>query len=160
VRRLCLRLVIACALLALVAPELHAKTLVRARKISGVDWVSAGVGAIPADTADIVLAGVTGTVTGAFLYWGGLNPGDGVASYDNGTIGINGNTIIGTSIGDTGTNCWGQGASRVYVADVTPYVTGDGTYTLTDPCSSRPTWSTAPRWSCSSTTGTRRTTGT
>src|SRR5439155_1522787 len=84
------------------------------------------------DIVDAAVTGVTGTVTTAYLYWGGLNPGDGFASYDNGTIAINGNTITGTSLGDTSTNCWGQGASRVYLADVTPYVTGDGTYTLTD----------------------------
>ncbi len=131
-RQLCRRVILACALLVLLAPQLRAKSLVRARKISGVDWVSAGVGGIPADTADITVTGVNGTVTAAFLYWGGINPGDGIASYDNGTIKINDNTITGTNIGDTGTNCWGQGASRVYVADVTPYVTGDGTYTLTD----------------------------
>jgi len=50
----------------------------------------------------------------------------------NGTIAINGNSVTGTSLGDTSTNCWGAGTSSAYVADVTPYVTGDGTYSLTE----------------------------
>ena len=115
---------LACALLALPAAPARAVTLVKNRTASGVDWVSAGVGGIPSDTADITLAGVTGPVTKAYLYWDGINI--------NGTIAINGNSVTGTSLGDTSTNCWGAGTSSAYVADVTAYVTGDGTYSLTE----------------------------
>jgi len=94
---------LACALLALPAAPARAVTLVKNRTASGVDWVSAGVGGIPSDTADITLAGVTGPVTKAYLYWDGINI--------NGTIAINGNSVTGTSLGDTSTNCWGAGTS-------------------------------------------------
>src|SRR5436190_21069380 len=95
---------LACALLALPAAPARAVTLVKNRTASGVDWVSAGVGGIPSDTADITLAGVTGPVTKAYLYWDGINI--------NGTIAINGNSVTGTSLGDTSTNCWGPAPAR------------------------------------------------
>ena len=121
----------ACALLALLAPPARATSLVRTHTASGVDWVSAGVGGIPDDTAHITVTGVTGTVTQAFLYWDGMNNVDsGVAVYDNPNITIDGNAVTGTALGDTSTNCWGQGSTRAFIADVTPFVGGNGTYAL------------------------------
>lgn len=121
---------LACALLALPGSPARAASLVRARAVSDVDWVSAGIGGVPADSADITLTGVTGTVKMAFLYWNGLNGTGQGAVYDNATVAIDGHAVSGTSLGDTSTNCWGNGSSRAYVAEVTPYVTGDGTYAL------------------------------
>jgi len=121
--------VIACALVMLATPA-RAVSLARARTASSVDWVSAGIGGIPGDTAHVTLSGVTGAVTKAYLYWGGVANLLATSFYDNGTIAIDGHPVTGTSLGDTSTNCWGSGTSRVYVADVTSYVTGDGTYLL------------------------------
>ena len=111
--------VIACVLVMLATPA-RAVSLARARTASSVDWVSAGIGGIPGDTAHVTLSGVTGPVTKAYLYWGGLSNLLASSVYDNGTIAIDGNPVTGTSLGDTSTNCWGSGTSRVYVADVTP----------------------------------------
>jgi cysteine-rich repeat protein len=117
--------------LVLAATSAGAASLKRARSFSGVDWVSAGVGGIGGDTADIALTGVTGPVTKAFLYWDGINVHAADAVYDNANLTLNGNPVVGTSLGDSSSNCWGPGTSRAYVADVTAYVTGDGTYSLT-----------------------------
>lgn len=120
----------ACALLVFLASPAHATSLTLGRTASDVDWVSAGVGGIPGDTADIAVSGVTGTVTKAYLYWDGMNITNGNAVYANETIAINGNLVTGTSLGDSSSNCWGDGSSRAFFADVTPYVAGDGTYSL------------------------------
>jgi cysteine-rich repeat protein len=124
------RTVLACAVLALAAAPARAATLMHARSASAVDWVSAGVGGVSGDSAHITLSGVTGPVRQAYLYWGGLNSFDANSVYDNPTVQIDGNDVTGTSLGDTSTNCWGSGSSRVYVADVTAYVTGDAVYAL------------------------------
>jgi cysteine-rich repeat protein len=124
------RLLLAAALLVVLAPPAHATGLTLARTASGVDWVSAGIGGISGDTADIALTGVTGPVSKAYLYWDGMAIAAMDQTYDNDTIAINGNPITGTTLGSTSPNCWGQGESRAFVADVTAYVTGDGTYAL------------------------------
>jgi cysteine-rich repeat protein len=119
------------ALLPLTATPADAAGLVRARTESAVDWVSKGVGGVPAGTANIVLSGVSGTVEKAYLYWGGMHLGGGAFKYENPTISVNGQSVTGTSLGDTSSNCWGTGGSRAYVADVSSIVTGNGTYALT-----------------------------
>ncbi len=125
------RILVIAALGLLVAGPASATRLQRARTVQGVDWVSAGVGGISGDTASISVAGVSGPVKQAYLYWDGMAVDAGHdEEYDNPTIAIDGNVVTGTSMGDTSSNCWGQGSSTAYVADVTPYVTGDGTYAL------------------------------
>jgi len=55
------------------------------------------------------------------------------AYQDNGgghTGNFNGNPISGTSLGSDCTSCWGTSSTSLYYADVTPYVTGNGTYSL------------------------------
>lgn len=111
-------------------------------------------------TGTIALSGITGSVKQAVLYWhgidnfeprttgarrgggtwtGGRNPGavagkahaatcDGV--YDVPTVFLNGTSVTGVPIGDSETNCWGDGSSRAFRADVTAVVGGDGLYTL------------------------------
>ena len=77
----------------------------------------------------ITIAGVSGAVTHAYLYWHGIDSGgDGI--YDNATVTINGNSVTGTAIGDATTNCWGAGSSRAFEADVTAYVSGNGSYAI------------------------------
>jgi len=124
---------VALAVPLLVAPAAHAKRIARARTVYDVDWTTAGVSGIgAAGIGDVTVTGVTGPVAAAYLYWHGVDlletGGDGV--YDNATIAIDGNTVTGISLGDATTNCWGEGSSRAYFADVTPYVKGDGTYVL------------------------------
>jgi hypothetical protein len=111
-------------------------------------------------TATIVLTGVTGPVKQAILYWHGIDnftlrtentprgagsvvPGsrtypatvqardaacDGV--YNVPTITFDGNSVTGVPIGDAETNCWGEGSSRAFRADVTAFVPGNGVYSL------------------------------
>ena len=111
-------------------------------------------------TGTIALRGVTGSVKQAFLYWhgidnfiprtasaqagagtwaGGMNKDavgglphlescDGV--YDVPTVFLNGFAVTGVPLGDSETNCWGDGSSRAFRADVTSVVSGDGLYTL------------------------------
>ncbi|HXJ33294.1 MAG TPA: hypothetical protein VMS22_04575 [Candidatus Eisenbacteria bacterium] len=119
-------------LASLAASTARATPVAFARGEFGVDWTSAGVGAIGSDDASITISGVTGTVKRAYLYWHGVDGldagGDGI--YDNESISFNGNAVTGVSLGDAPTNCWGDGASRAFRADVTPFVTGDGAYTV------------------------------
>ena len=109
------------------------KRVSRARTVYDVDWTTAGVGGIgAAGIGDLTLTGVTGPVEAAYLYWHGIDAIDqgGDGAYDNATIALDGNVVTGTALGDATTNCWGDGGSRAYVADVTAYVGGDGTYLL------------------------------
>jgi hypothetical protein len=50
------------------------------------------------------------------------------AVYDPNGVTFDGHAITGTSLGDATTNCWGSGSSRAFFADVTSFVTGNGTY--------------------------------
>lgn len=107
-----------------------AKPVEHTRTDVNVDWISAGVtGTGNPGYGDIVVAGVNGNpVLAAFLYWHGIgNP-----SYDNATVKINGNPVTGVNIGDSTTNCWGAGSSTAYRADVSAFVAGDGTYSITE----------------------------
>jgi cysteine-rich repeat protein len=123
--------------LALASPAGAAK-LTLGRSATGVDWTSAGVSGVGEGAGDITITNVTGAVTTAYLYWHGIGtlPGDG--EYLNETVSIDGNPVTGTEIGRGSSNCWGDGESTAYVADVTPYVTGNGTYAISG-LASRPT---------------------
>jgi hypothetical protein len=111
-------------------------------------------------TGTIALSGVNGSVKQAILYWHGIDnftprPAGGqpdagawaggrrkgaaprpahTAScdgfYDVSTIFFNGNAVTGVPLGDSETNCWGDGSSGAFRADVTAFVRGDGLYTL------------------------------
>jgi len=120
------------AVLLLAATRAGAIPVSNARTIRGVDVVSAGVGGLGAGTGTIVLGGVSGRVINAFLYWHGIDAindgGDGI--YDNATVSFAGNSVTGSSLGDSSTNCWGPGASRAFRADVTSLVPGNGSYTI------------------------------
>src|SRR5262245_17398979 len=125
-------------LLALVAARAHGASVSQSLVAHGVDWTSAGVGGVSGEgEGTISLSGVSGTVKQAFLYWHGIDEpeagGDGV--YDNETITFAGHQIVGTPIGDSGTNCWPTfgnttGSSRSFRADVTEFVSDNGRYTV------------------------------
>ncbi|HYC54340.1 MAG TPA: hypothetical protein VEL28_05325 [Candidatus Binatia bacterium] len=117
---------------AAVATTVPAAPITFDRTEQSVDLVSAGVGGVGNETATINLTGVSGSVRKAYLYWHGVdlveNGGDGI--YDNAAILFGGQPVIGASIGDTSSNCWGEGSSRAYRADVTSIVTGNGNYSI------------------------------
>ena len=70
------------------------------------------------------------TITRAVLHWGVLY--DSETPRD--TVTLNGTSVradvTATVSGDL---CWGDSATVGYTADVTPLVTGNGTYRITDP---------------------------
>ena len=111
---------------AVAVPISHTRTL------SNVDYVVAGVCGVGGGSGTITIAGVSGTVTHAFLYWHGINNTGVGAVYDNSIVTINGNSVTGTSLGDATTNCWGDGSSRAFEADVTAFVAGNGPYMRTE----------------------------
>ncbi len=64
------------------------------------------------------------TVLSAYLFYSYQDNGGGH------TGNFNGNPISGTFLGSDCTSCWGTSSTSLYYADVTPYVTGNGTYSL------------------------------
>lgn len=78
---------------------------------------------------EIALAGVTGDVTKALLYWQGpTHLADDAAGPL--TITFDGQSVTGSQIGASSDNCWGYANSRAYRADVTSLVDGNGTYPI------------------------------
>jgi hypothetical protein len=104
------------------------------------DYVASGVGlrggtapsyGPPPATGPIKISGIPAgaTVVRAFLYWGMLDNG---LELSLGQLNINGQPVIGSLIGSGPDTCWGRSNSFTFRADVTPLVTGNGTYTLSD----------------------------
>jgi len=113
----------------------HATPVTNRRTITGVDWTSAGLGGLGNGSGSLTIAGVTGPVVKAYLYWHGIDgsavgAGDGV--YDNEVVTFAGSAVTGVALGDATTNCWGSGSSRAFRADVTELVTGNGSYAVSD----------------------------
>ncbi|MES2776273.1 MAG: T9SS type A sorting domain-containing protein [Bacteroidota bacterium] len=107
------------------------KSVTQSSIILNTDFVSAGVGGLRnTPSGQISLAGVSGTVTKAYLYWHGVSQ----VTNDVGTIiTVNGSPAVGTSLGVSHDNCWSFNNSQAYRADVTALVTatGNGIYVLT-----------------------------
>jgi len=101
---------------------------------SNVDWTSAadatGLRAGGDLTSSITLSGVSGSIADAYLYWNGLSGANGYVT--NQQVSFAGNAITGDLVSVGGDTCWGGGASYTYRADVTQYVSGNGTYNVTD----------------------------
>lgn len=97
------------------------------------DYVTAGVSGLRnVGSGSIALAGVTGPVSRATLYWHGVtNTTD--ASL-GATVAVNGTTVTGEHLGFSADNGWGFANSQAWVADVTALVqaTGNGAYVLSD----------------------------
>lgn len=119
---------LAMALLCTVAAQ--AEPITHKRTLSRVDYVVAGVSGTGGGSGTITVAGVSGTVTHAFLIWHGINNSGAGAVYNNATVTINGNSVTGLTLGDATTNCWGDGSSRAFEANVTAFVPGNGPYTI------------------------------
>ena len=101
------------------------------RTLKNINVVQAGVSGISAGNGSIVVTGVSGTVKSAYLYWHGVNLSGIGATYNDAAITVNGQSVTGVSQGVASTNCWGNGSSGTYEADVTSLVRGNGTYALT-----------------------------
>ena len=104
------------------------------------DYTVAGVGlrggtppsyGPPPASASISISAIPSgaSVVKAFLYWGMLDDGE-HDSLKN--LNFNSTPVTGTRIGSGPDTCWGRLNSFTYRADVTPFVTGNGTYTLTN----------------------------
>src|SRR6267143_2112730 len=111
-------------------PHSVAVPISHTRTLSNVDYVVAGVSGVGGGSGTITIAGVSGTVTHAYLYWHGINNSGPGAEYNNPIVTINGNSVAGTSLGDATTNCWGAGSSRAFEADVTAFVAANGPYMI------------------------------
>jgi hypothetical protein len=107
-----------------------AKPVTKTRTVVSTDFVVAGISGVGGGSGTINLAGVSGTITQAYLFWHGINNSGTGAVYDNATITFAGSSVTGVAIGDATTNCWGSGSSRAFRADVTAFVTGNGAYLL------------------------------
>jgi uncharacterized repeat protein (TIGR01451 family) len=97
-----------------------------------VDYTFGALSGIHQSPAPVEVTGVNGPVSRALLFWHGIDNGGADEVYDNAAIKVNGNAVTGSSLGDATTNCWGAGSSRAFVADVTPFITGNGVYTVSD----------------------------
>ncbi len=94
------------------------------------DYVASGVGLRGTTGGNITISGIPAgaSIQNAYLYWGMLDDGED-ASLRN--LNFNGTPVLGTRIGHGPDTCWGRTDSFSYRADVTPLVTGNGTYSLT-----------------------------
>ncbi len=115
---------------ALAAPGMASATdLTYFTTVFDTDFTTAGLGGMRFGdgTGTVTLAGVSGTVSKAYLYWHGpSNSGpDG-----NKDVSFAGTDISGTFLGISSDNCWGFANSIAYRADVTSLVSGDGAYAL------------------------------
>src|SRR3954452_3557785 len=79
-------------------------------------------------TGTMEVAGVTGPVTQAFLYWHGPTNSDQTDA--NSVVSFGGQSVTGMNIGVGNNNCWGYANSQAYRADVTSLVTVNGSYAL------------------------------
>ena len=85
------------------------------------DFVSAGFGGMRGNgVGTITLAGVSGTITKALLYWHG--PTNSADPTVNAAVTFADHSVTGTNIGSSGDNCWGFTNSQAYRADVTSFV--------------------------------------
>jgi hypothetical protein len=110
--------------------NLSSKSVFNYKTISNTDYLSAGIGGMRnIGTGQILLTGVSGTVTKAYLYWHGVT--NSTTDVGNQII-VNGTNINGTNIGVSDDNCWIYNNSQAYRADVTTLVqtTGNGAYNL------------------------------
>ena len=98
---------------------------------TNADIAEFGYGGMRTDgTGSITVSGVSGTVTKAVLYWNG--PTNSADPEANATVNFAGTPVTGVNAGFASANCWDFANSQSYRADVTPLVTGDGTYGLSN----------------------------
>ena len=95
------------------------------------DYVAAGVGMRGNGSGTITIAGIPSgsTIVKAVLYWAIVDTPPENATFKNGVF--NGTGITGTLIGTDGDPCWDPNTTYAYRANVTSWVTGNGSYALT-----------------------------
>jgi hypothetical protein len=100
--------------------------------VSNTDVGEFGVGGMRGGngTGSILASGIAGPVTHAFLFWNGPTNSTDLAA--NAAVTFNGSPVTGTNIGVASDNNWSFANTQSYRADVTPLVTGNGTYSLGD----------------------------
>jgi hypothetical protein len=118
----------ACALLVLaVGVNASGTVLTHFTTEMNTDWTTAGLGGLRTIGAGtIALAGVSGPVSRAYLYWNGPTN----TTTASGNITFAGSPVTGTLLGLSDDNCWGFSNSHSYRADVTSLVTGNGNYAV------------------------------
>jgi hypothetical protein len=105
----------------------QANEIMNVETVFDTDFVSVGLGGLRGvGSGTIMLAGVSGTVTKAYLYW------NGPSSIANPTLDIMfaGSPVTGTNIGISDENCWPFDHSDSFQADVTSLATGNGPYSI------------------------------
>ncbi len=103
------------------------------KTVFGTDFATAGQGGMRGiGTGSVNLAGVSGTVTEAYLYWHGPSDATTGLATANASVNFNGTAVTGSFLGTSSDNCWGFQNSLAYRADVTSLVTGSGAYSLSN----------------------------
>ena len=119
------------ALLTMLVGVARAAEIQPTRTIRNADMATAGIGGIDTGNGSILLGGVNGTVSKAYLYWHGYNS---QGAYQRPGVSFNGQAVTGRSLGVSSTNCWESskpnGSSTAFEADVTALVSGNGSYSL------------------------------
>lgn len=126
-----MRLTLIAALLAAAPLSANASEMVFFETVRNTDVASFGMGYLRDNgTGTLNVAGISGTVSKAYLFWHGpTNSGDASA---NANVTFGGSGITGTNIGFSDDNFWGRDNSQAYRANVTSLVTGDGAYSIAD----------------------------
>ena len=111
-----------------------ANTLSQSIAVQNTDVKYAGFsGMRDVGTGTLTVSGVSGPVTGAYLYWHG--PTNTASSGSNSSVLFNGSALAGNNIGTSDFNCWAGPPhnfvnSQAYFANVTSRVSGNGNYSL------------------------------
>lgn len=122
-----LSVLLSLAVLLVLPASLFANNLTNFTTVPNTDFAMFGAGGMRGQgTGNIVVSGISGTVTTAYLIWHGPTGGNDA----NASVTFNGTPITGVNIGNSDNNCWGFADSRAYRAVVTGIVTGNGTFTL------------------------------
>ena len=121
----------ALGILAAPREKLLANDITFQETIYNTDYAAAAVGGLrDSAKASLSLAGISGTVNKAYLYWHG--PMNSTNPLANASIQVNSQPVTGVNIGYSDDNCWGFNNSQAYRADVTGLVKKErnGTYFL------------------------------
>jgi hypothetical protein len=121
--------ILSAAVLLTASAYAHANVIAPFQTVFNTDWSASGISGLRGlGTGNIAVAGVSGSVTSAFLYWHG--PTNSTNPAANASVTLNGSAVTGTNIGFSDDNFWGFTNSQAYRANVTPLVTGNGSYTI------------------------------
>jgi hypothetical protein len=99
-----------------------------AAAFANAGYAAAGVGLRDQGSGTITIGGIPGGanwIARAYLFWAIINDVD-----PGGAMTINGHGVVGSLNGTDVSPCWPPPTIYTYSANVTPFVTGNGTYTL------------------------------